>query len=130
MNHKISDFIIRIKNATLARRREVMLPYSKINKEIGRVLVKQGYLESVKETESEGKKEIKAVIKYEKRLPVLIDVEVISKPSLRIYGSAKKIIEIEKRGKKTVVVSTSQGVMIGKDAIKKKIGGEILFAIW
>ncbi len=130
MNHKVSDFIIRIKNATLARRKEVILPYSKINKEIGKVLVKQGYLESIKETEAEGKKELKAIVKYEKRLPVLIDVEVISKPSLRVYGSAKEILEIEKRGKRTVVVSTSQGVTTGKDAIKKKIGGEILFAIW
>ncbi len=130
MNHKISDLIIRIKNAALARRKEVVLPFSKVNVEIAKVLVKQGYLLNVKEVEQDSKKSIKATVRYEKRLPVITDVTVISKPSLRVYGSAKKIIEIEKRGKKTVIISTSSGVMIGKEAIKKKIGGEILFSIW
>jgi small subunit ribosomal protein S8 len=130
MNHQVSDFIIRIKNAALARRREIVLPYSNINKEVGRVLAKIGYLENVKETEENGQKTIKAMVKYEKRLPVVSGVLIISKPSLRVYGSTRKIIDIEKRGRKTAIVSTSQGVMTGKEAIKKKIGGEILFAIW
>ncbi len=130
MNHKISDLIIRIKNAALARRKEVVLPFSKVNKEIAKVLAKQGYIENVKEQNIKGKKIINATVRYEKRLPVIAGVAIISKPSLRIYGSAKKIIEIEKRGKKTAIVSTSSGVMTGKEAIKKKIGGEILFSIW
>jgi len=130
MNHKISDLIIRIKNAALARRKEVILPFSKVNKEIAKVLAKQGYIEDVKEQNLENKKAIKVNIRYEKRLPVIAGVSIISKPSLRVYGSAKKIIEIEKRGRKTTIVSTSSGVMIGKEAIKKKIGGEILFSIW
>lgn len=130
MNHKISDFIIRIKNAALARRKEVVLPYSKVTNEIGKVLVKIGYLTTSKDLEKEGKKTITATIKYEKRLPVIAGVKIISKPSLRVYGSTKDIVEIEKRGKKTAIVSTSSGVMTGKNAIKKKIGGEILFVIW
>lgn len=130
MNHKISDFIIRIKNAALARRKEVALPYSKVTREIGKVLVKIGYLTASKDLEKEGKKIITATIKYEKRLPVIAGVKIISKPSLRVYGSTKDIVEIEKRGKKTAIISTSSGVMTGKDAIKKKIGGEILFVIW
>jgi small subunit ribosomal protein S8 len=130
MNHNISDFIIRIKNAALARRREIILPYSKVNKEIGRVLAKEGYLENIKEAELDGKKIIKATVKYEKRLPVITGAIIVSKPSLRVYGSTKKIIDVERRGKKTAIVSTNQGVMTGKEAIRKKIGGEILFAIW
>jgi ribosomal protein S8 len=46
MNHNVSDFIIRIKNAALAKRKEVILPFSNINKEIGKVLVKEGFLET------------------------------------------------------------------------------------
>ena len=130
MNHKISDFIIRIKNAALARRKDISLPYSKVNKEIGKVLAKIGYLENVKDAEENGKKVIKATVKYEKRLPVITGVDIISKPSLRVYGSIREITNVERRGRKTTIVSTSQGVMIGKEAIKKKIGGEILFAIW
>lgn len=130
MNHLVSDFIIRVKNSAIAKRKEVVLPYSKINKEIGRVLVKEGFLENIKEEEVEGKKQLRAVIRYENRIPVLTDVMVISKPSLRVYAPVSKIMEIRKRGKRTVIVSTSQGVMSSFDANKKGVGGEVLFAIW
>lgn len=130
MNHSVSDFLIRIKNATLARRKEIILPFSNINKEIGKVLVKEGYLESIKEETEKGRKSLRAVIRYEKRIPVLTDVQIISKPSLRVYESAKNIHDIEKRGRKTVVMSTNKGVMTGEDAKKKQVGGEILFIVW
>jgi len=130
MNHLVSDFIIRIKNSAMSKRKEVILPFSNINKEIGKVLVKEGFLESIKEESKDGKKELLGVIRYEKRIPVLNDVEIISKPSLRVYSTSKKILEIGKRGRRRVIVSTSQGVMSAMDASKKGVGGEILFAIW
>lgn len=130
MNHLVSDFIIRIKNSAIAKRKDVVLPYSKINKEIGKVLVKEGFLEDLKEEVDKGKKSLRATIKYEKRIPVLTNVEVISKPSLRVYGNIKKINEIRKRGRRLVVVSTSKGLMTFEDAEKKGVGGEVLFAIW
>ena len=130
MNHKVSDFIIRIKNATMARRKEVVLPFSNINKEIGKVLVKEGFLESIKEENAKGKKSLIAVVRYEKRIPVLTDVVIISKPSLRVYESVKHVGNIERKGKKTVIISTSMGVMTGQEARKKGVGGEILFTIW
>ncbi len=130
MNHNVSDFIIRIKNAALAKRKEVILPFSNINKEIGTVLVKEGFLENIKEESDGNKKTLKAAVKYEKRLPVLTDVIIISKPSLRVYEPVKHIDNIQRKGKKIVIISTSQGVMTGNDALKKGIGGEILFTIW
>jgi small subunit ribosomal protein S8 len=130
MNYLIADFIIRIKNSALAKRKEVILPFSNINREIGKVLVKEGFLESIKEQGEVGKKELKAVVGYDDRMPVMTDVEVISKPSLRVYYPAKRILEIGKRGRRKVVVSTSQGVMTALEASKKGLGGEILFAIW
>lgn len=130
MNHLVSDFIIRIKNSAMSKRKEVILPFSNINKEIGKVLVKEGFLESIKEESKDGKKELLGVIRYEKRIPVLNDVEIISKPSLRVYMPSKKILEIGKRGRRKVIVSTNQGVMSAMDASKKGVGGEILFAIW
>jgi len=130
MNYLIADFVIRIKNNALSKRKEVLLPFSNINKEIGKVLVKEGFLESVKEQGEKGKKSLKAVIRYERRIPVLTDIDVISKPSLRVYLPAKRILEIGKRGRKRVVVSTNQGVMTAMEANKKGLGGEVLFAIW
>ena len=130
MNHSVSDFLIRIKNAALARRRIVILPYSNINKEIGKVLQKEGFLTEIKETKEGDKRILQAVIKYEKRIPVLSNVIVVSKPSLRVYKPSKAIRKIERRGKHKVIITTNQGIMSGYDAQKKGIGGEILFEIW
>ncbi len=130
MNHSVSDFLIRIKNASMARRREVILPYSNINKEIGKVLIKEGFLQEIKEAKTGEGKSLQAVITYERRAPVLTNVIVVSKPSLRVYKTSKTIANVERRGKHKVILSTSQGVMSGSDARKKGIGGEILFEIW
>lgn len=130
MNNQIADFIIRIKNASLAKRKEVILPFSNLNKDVGKNLVKLGFLENIKEETVKNRKMIKATIKYFKRSPVLSEIEILSKPSLRVYGGAKEIEQLERKGKRTVIVSTSQGVITGKEARKKGVGGEILFAIW
>jgi small subunit ribosomal protein S8 len=57
-------------------------------------------------------------------------VIIISKPSLRVYEPARRIGNIQRKGKKIVIISTSLGVMTGNDAQKKGVGGEILFTIW
>ena len=130
MNHPVSDFLIRIKNAAMARRHEVAIPYSNLNKEVGKVLKKEGFLEDLKETRDGTKRNIFATLAYEKRNPVLSDIKIVSKPSLRVYKGSKTIVSVERRGKHIVVLTTSQGVMTGKDARKKGIGGEILFEVW
>lgn len=130
MNHSVSDLIIRIKNASLAKRKEVVLPFSKINRDIAKVLEKEGFLEGVKEGKDGNRKSIIAGIKYEKRIPVLSDVIIVSKPSLRVYKASKEIKDVERRGRHKVVLTTSQGIMSGDEAKKKGVGGEILFEIW
>ena len=126
----VADFIIRLKNAAAARRREVELPYSKLNKEIANVLAKEKILGSVKEKEVEGKKVLVATITFDKRLAVFTDVAVISKPSLRKYAKAADKVGLVGRGLGTTIVSTNQGVMTGREALKKGVGGEVLFKIW
>ncbi|MBI2028179.1 MAG: 30S ribosomal protein S8 [Candidatus Levybacteria bacterium] len=130
MNHKVSDLIIRIKNASRARRREIVVDNLRINKAICKVLVDLGFLEEAKTDTKDGKKVLVARIKYYKREPVLNDVKVVSKPSLRIYAGASNVSGIQRRGKVTAVLSTSRGIMTGQDAVKRKIGGEVLFKIW
>lgn len=130
ISHSPSDFIIRIKNASLANRKNLVMPYSNIIKEIGKVLQKEGFIEEIKEVREGNRKLLQIIIKYEKRNPVLNDISIVSKPSLRVYKTSKSIKDVEKKGKHKVVISTSQGIMSGKDAQKKGIGGEILFEIW
>ncbi len=130
MNYKISDFIFRIKNAARARRIEIVLPFSKLNREVGKVLVKEGFLEDIKEETLANKKVLKAKLVYERRMPKFSDAILISKPSLRKYVSSKQIPDIEKRGKRTLIISTSSGIMTGRQAYKKGLGGQILFSVW
>lgn len=130
---KALDFVIRIKNAVKAQRREFSMPFSKLNLEVGKVLVKEGFLEEVKEVKKDDKTKIKTLkikIAYDRRIPRFNDVSIISKPSLKKYVGSNQIKDIEKRGKRILVISTSQGVMVGREAQKKNLGGEILFAVW
>lgn len=127
---KALDLVIRIKNSARAQRREFVMPFSNLNLEIAKLLVKEGFLSDVKEKKDNNKKSLHITLAYEKRTPRFNDVSIISRPSLRKQVSAKGIKEIERRGKRTLVISTSQGVMAGKEAQKKNLGGEILFAIW
>lgn len=130
MNHRVSDLIIRIKNAIRARRKEVAFDNLKINKAICKVLVSEGFLENFDVGIIDDKKVIIAKIKYEKRVPVFTDVLVVSKPSLRRYAMARQIPDIQKKGRHTIVLSTNKGIMTGREAIKRNMGGEILFRIW
>lgn len=130
MNHTISDFIIRIKNAARARRKTVQLPYSKLALAVGQVLVKEGFLETIKEEADGNKKSLRASILYEKLMPRFTDVVILSKPSLRKYARKTDTTTLRGVGLGTIIVSTSQGVMTGREAFQKGVGGELLFKIW
>ena len=130
MNHTVSDFVIRIKNAALARRREVFVPYTRITKEIAKVLEKEGFLEEVKEQTVDKKKILKLKVRYKNRIPVLTDVKIISKPSIRVYTPSKNINTSQRKGMFIFILSTSKGILTGHEAEKKNLGGEVLFKIW
>lgn len=130
MNYRISDLIIRIKNAARARRKQVVLDNIKINKAICKVLVTEGFLDSFENEVMEGKKVLVAQIKYDKRNAVLTDVLVVSKPSLRKYTTAAALPQIQRKGRHTIILSTNKGIMTGTQALKKNMGGEVLFRIW
>lgn len=124
MNYVIGDFLIRLKNAYMAHKREVVLPYSKAALGVGQVLVKEGYLESVK-SGNDGNKTINATLKYIDRRPAIYDIKIISKPSVREYVSAH---DLKRKGYEfgIRVVSTSKGVMSDKEAQDKGLGGELI----
>lgn len=130
INHTVSDLVTRIKNAARARRKEIITPYNRISKEISRLLVKEGFLDEVREQVLEGRKVLSIKIKYNNRIPVITDSRIISKPSSRKYSGAKNLIQSQKKGMYTIVLSTNKGIMTGHEAQKKNLGGEVLFRIW
>ena len=130
MNYHVADFILRLKNASLARRKQVLMPYSNINKAIGKTLVKEGFLAEVTEETIEGKKTLVAKLRYANRRPVISDVIIVSKPSLRVYVNANDVRSVSGKDAMTSILSTNAGVMTGKDAARKGVGGELLFRVW
>lgn len=130
MRYDVINFIAQIKNASLAKRRTVTVGYKRMNKEVGEILVKNGFLESVKEEIKDGKKVLTAIIRYEDREPVLTDIAIISKPSLRTYRKKKSFSELKRRGMGISLISTNKGIMTSVEAEKQGVGGELLFRIW
>lgn len=116
-----------IKNGYLAGKSEVVIPHSRFKEEILRLLVRQGYLAKV---EIEGKLASKRLIiqlAYENKKPVLSDIKMISKPGLRIY---KKYSAVKKVGIGLRLVTTSKGIMTDREALKQKLGGELVLEVF
>lgn len=129
MNYSVGDFVIRLKNAALARKREVVAPYANISKAIAKVLIKEGFVETVTEEKEGNIRKLVVKLRYQRRKPSITDVALVSKPSLRQYVPAKEIGSKQGRSA-TAILSTNIGVLTGKEAIKKGVGGELLFKIW
>lgn len=129
MNYSIGDFVIQLKNASRARIRELYVPFSKTKKSIGRVLIKERFLEEVREEEVDGKKMLYVKLHFQSRRPTITDLSIVSKPSLRVYIGSDEVHMHQGRAV-TAVISTNKGIMTGKEAQKQKVGGELLFKIW
>ena len=128
----ISDFLTRVRNAVKAGHRVVEIPASKVKKEITKILFDQGYILSYKFEDDNGPQgSIKIALKYDKltKDPVIKKIQRISKPGLRKYTNSSNIPRIL-NGLGVAIVSTSHGVMTGKQAQEHKVGGEVLCYVY
>ncbi len=125
----IADMLTRIKNAYMARKESVIMPYSKVKESIAKVLIEHKYIKDAQMQEIEGKKNLMVTLSYMGKTPAMTDVKRVSKPGLRRY-SGVDTIKRTLGGYGITIVSTSQGVMDDKSAKKKNIGGEVLCQVW
>ncbi len=131
----IADMLNTIKIATQMGKSSVSISHSKIKFAIANILEKEGYVKSVavSNDKSFGKR-LEIGISYKnlpdkKKRSKLNEVSRVSKPSRRIYKSAKDLIPVN-QGHGISVISTNKGLMTDKQARKDKVGGEVLFKIW
>ena len=129
MNYTTGDFLIRIKNAYMARKRELETPYSGVLYSIAKILKDEGYIKNFSKGEKEKKKVLKLELLYKDKKPVLEDVVIISKPSVHIYAG-KNEIPRSRGGFGITIVSTSRGIMTDKSARSENIGGEVICKIY
>lgn len=130
MTDTISDMLTRIRNALLARKADVVLPYSKFKHNLANVLLAEGWVKNVEVKEVTGMKNLRLELKYgQEGLPVITGIKRVSKPGQRIYGNRTQIPSVL-GGMGTTIISTSKGLMTDKEARKNKIGGEIVCQVW
>jgi len=128
----IADFLTRIRNANSAGHRVVDIPASNTKKEITKILFDQVYILSYKFEETENNQgSIKIALKYDKltKEPVIKKIQRISTPGLRKYSGSDSLPRIL-NGLGISIVSTSQGVMTGKQAAKQNVGGELICYVY
>jgi len=124
INYPIGDYFIRIKNAYLANNHEFSVPKTKLILAVSKVLKKEGFIDEIKEVSNQ----LNIRLTYKNKKPVIMDIRLISKPGLRVYKRAKNL---EKTKKPSIyIVSTPKGIFSSKEAIKKRLGGEIIAEIW
>tara|TARA_X000000368_G_C22915428_1_gene660552 strand:- start:281 stop:682 length:402 start_codon:yes stop_codon:yes gene_type:complete len=128
----ISDYLTRIRNANMAGHLVVDIPASKVKKEITKILHDQGFILSYKFEDTDNNQgNIKIALKYDKitKEAVIKKIQRISTPGLRKYVSANKFPRIL-NGLGISIISTSKGVMTGKQAFRENIGGELLCYVY
>ena len=127
----IADYLTRIRNASAAKHRVVEIPASNLKKEITKILFDQGYILSYKFEDNAIQGVIKIALKYDKmtKEPVIKEIQRISKPGLRKYASSTELPRIL-NGLGIAIISTSHGVMTGKQAKKENVGGEVLCYVY
>lgn len=126
----IADMLTRIRNANQLRYTEVEMPTSKMKEEIAKILKDEGYISDYKIESSDKAKKLILNLKYgAKKERVITGLKRISKPGLRVYAKADEVPSVL-NGLGIAIVSTSQGVMTGRDAKSKNLGGEVLAYIW
>ncbi|MDT7827926.1 30S ribosomal protein S8 [Pricia sp. S334] len=127
----IADYLTRVRNASRAGHRVVEIPASKVKKEITKILFDQGYILSYKFVEDKVQPSIKIALKYDKltKEPVIRKLQRVSKPGLRKYTGSDDLPRVL-NGLGVAVVSTSHGVMTGKQAKKENVGGEVLCYVY
>jgi len=128
----IADYLTRIRNAIHAGHKVVNIPASNIKKQITEILLDQGYILNYKFDETDNNQgNIKIALKYDSvfKESVIKKIERVSKPGLRKYFGSKDLPRVL-NGLGLAIVSTSRGVMTGKQAKKENIGGEVLCYIY
>ena len=124
----ISDFLVRLQNASMARKDRVSVPFSHMKRSIADILVREGYVSEIDGKAKEGNT-LTVTLSYKNGKPAISGVKRISKPSRRLYMGVRDLRPV-KRGYGLMLLSTPAGILTGKEAKEKRVGGEALFEIW
>lgn len=124
----IADMLTRIRNASLTRKQDVLIPFSKVKLAVAKILEKEKYITAV-EIVDEPIKAIKIQLKYQNKKPVINSLRRVSKTSNRVYVKKEDLPRVL-NGFGVAIISTSKGMMTNKEAKKVGLGGELVCEIY
>lgn len=129
MSDPIADMLTRVRNGMMARQAEVEMPASKLKASIAAVLQSEGYINGYEVQPDDKQGVLRIQLKYKANKSVIEGLKRVSKPSRRVYVAHDEIPKVLS-GLGVNILSTPKGVMSDKQARQKKVGGEILCAVW
>jgi len=131
MTDPIADMLTRIRNANQMHHETVLVPASKVKKDILQVLANEGFIKGFEQVNDENNKPaLKVTLKYtETKERVIKKLQRVSKPGLRVYAEVEDLPKVL-NGLGIAIISTSKGVMTDRDARKANVGGEVLAYVW
>ncbi len=129
LNDIIGDSLTRIRNSYMRNQEEVVLKHSRIVESLVGILQKEGYVGESQTIETKNGLMIKVALRYEDNKPVIRHIKRISKPGLRKYLGYKSVPRVL-NGLGVAILSTPEGIITGKEAKLKKVGGELLCTVY
>ncbi len=126
---QVADLITRIRNAIMVGKHEILVPTSKLKAGLVEVLVKNGYLIGYEVVEESPRGMLKITISEPNTNAKINEIAKVSRPGRRVYSAVDDLPTI-KSGRGMIIVSTSKGLMTGREAKKNRLGGEILVRVW
>ena len=133
MTDPISDMLARIRNATLARHARVDMPSSRLKVEIAKILQNEGYIQGFSVLDPDAERvqaQLRVFLKYGPRGErVITGIQRVSRPGRRVYFGRDDVPDVL-AGLGTSILTTSRGVMTGREAVKAGVGGEVLCNVW
>lgn len=130
VNDPIADMLTRIRNASLVRHSQVVMPGSKVKTEIAKILTNEGFIKGYTVTDDQPQPKLVLQLKYAGRdRSVITGLERVSRPGRRVYAGYREVPWV-RSGLGINILSTPKGLMTGRQARRAKVGGEILCTVW
>jgi small subunit ribosomal protein S8 len=129
VNDPIADMLTRIRNAVMVGHESVLIPHSRVKVAIAKILKEQNFIGDYEVVKAKPSQMLRVQLRYVDKQPAVLGLERVSRPGLRVYAGKTEIPRVY-GGLGVAIMSTSQGIMTGQQAWRKKLGGEVLCYVW
>ena len=130
MTDPLADMFTRMRNGSKAKFEKVDIPFSKLKREVAKILKEEGFIKNFKVVTDEDQHEkLRVFLKYDASRKEIIRIRRISRPGRRIYVGKDHIVSVM-TGLGISILSTPKGILTDKSARKANVGGEVLCHVW